>query len=456
MLLLQGLFLLLATLHHHVLGSRGLSTYINPILPGWNSDPSCVFVKEADSTFFCTTPSFLVFPGVPVYASKDLASTIRYSDGVVYIITSYVSFAECYCLKLLLFFSTRDPHKDSAWAQPLSIENPANEIDPDLFFDNIGKVYVSVSAGMWIFEVDLKTGKAGEPFKVWNGTGDRNPEGPRLYKKDIYYYLLLAEGGTETNHSVTIARSRNIRGPYLGDPHNPILTAKNTPNFFQTVGHADIFPEAKGNWWAVALATRSAPAWKSYPMGRETVLVPVEWKGGQFPVIAPVMGRMAARLPPRDKSVRGDGPWWDDDDKISFPPRSKLPKHFVHWRPPVQSLVTVSPPERPGTLKVFPSRVNLTGDSLYNSSMKGIGFVARKQTSSFFEFSVDVAFKPTKTNQEAGISVLLTQWQHIDLGIVNLSNLHGPKREMALRFRVEASGKPGRQVPKTKAIPTPK
>lgn len=287
-------------------------TFHNPILPGWNSDPSCTFVKELDNTFFCTVSSFLAFPGVPVYASKDLvnwklasnaltrpeqlpelsrnsqqnegiwASTIRYHEGTLYLITSYVSWYEGWGPKILLF-TTTDPYDDASWTGPLHVENPANDIDPDLFWDN-GKVYMSVAAGIYVSEIDLSTGTATEPSRVWNGTGDRNPEGPHFYHKDSYF-LMIGEGGTETNHSVTIARSEDFKGPFVGAPQNPILTAKNTDRYFQTVGHADLFQDASGNWWGVALATRSGPDWEIYPMGRETVLFAVNWEEDEWPVL---------------------------------------------------------------------------------------------------------------------------------------------------------------------------
>ncbi|KAF2182261.1 glycoside hydrolase family 43 protein [Zopfia rhizophila CBS 207.26] len=459
-------------------------TYRNPILPGWNSDPSCTFVKEWDNTFFCTTSSFLAFPGIPVFASKDLtnwkfasnalnrpnqlpelsangqqsegiwASTIRFRNGTFYLITSYISFLK-WQPKILLF-TTTDPYDDAAWSDPVHVENPANDIDPDIFWDDDGKTYMAIAAGIYISEINVSTGAATEPFKVWNGTGDRNPEGPHLYKKDDYYYLLIGEGGTETNHSVTIARSRDIRGPYEGYAGNPILTAKNTKEYFQTVGHADLFQDASGNWWGVALATRSGPAWEIYPMGRETVLVPVKWEEGEWPILDPVRGRMSGSLPPTNKDVPGDGPFVDDLDVLNFPPGSAIPRHFVFWRPPKTSLFAVSPPRHPNTLQISPSRVNLSADAAYQPAVDGLGFVARKQTSTLFNYSVDISFKPTAADEEAGVSVFLTQLQHIDLGIVNLPACSGCTLVPKLRFRIEASGKPNTTVQEMTAISVPR
>lgn len=460
-------------------------TFTNPILPGWNSDPSCTFVKEWDSTFFCTTSSFLAFPGVPVYASKDLvnwklasnalnrpqqlpelsqnrgnqnegiwASTIRYRDGVFYLITSYVQFAN-WGPKIILF-TTTDPYDEAAWSQPITIENPAKDIDPDLFWDYDGKLYMSVAAGIYISEIDIETGAATQPVRVWNGTGDRNPEGPHIYHKDDYYYLLIGEGGTETNHSVTIARGHSVTGPFEGYEGNPILTAKNTDQYFQTVGHADLFQDATGNWWGIALATRSGPKWEIYPMGRETVLFAVTWEDGKWPVLDPVHGQMSGPLPPTNKNIPGNGHWIDEADEVDFEPGSVLPKHFFFWRPPQKSLFTISPKGHPNTLAITPSNVNLSATIDWDPDVDGLGFVARKQSATLFNYSIDVSFSPKLDQEEAGISVFLTQLQHIDLSIINLPACNGKTLVPRFRFSVEASGKPNTTVPETIIVPVPK
>ncbi|EAU31779.1 predicted protein [Aspergillus terreus NIH2624] len=354
------------------------STYTNPILPGWHSDPSCTFVPEEDNTFFCTTSSFLTFPGIPVYASKDLihwklvsnvvtrpeqvpeianstsqtqqdglwASTIRYRKGKFYLLTSYVSMVPTFKANGLLF-TTTDIYSDNAWSDPIRFH--IGDIDPDIFWDDDGIAYVSY-AGISQQTIDLETGATGPATKIWAGSGGRTREGPHIYKKDGWYYLCIGEGGTELDHRQTIARSRNVTGPFEGYSGNPILTNANTTEYFQTVGHADLFHDSNGKWWGIALATRSGPAWRVYPMGRETVLFPVTWKEGEWPILEPVRGEMSGwKLPqPRNKKIPGDG---------------------AH---------------------------------------------------TYFTYSVDVSFTPTTEGEEAGVTIFLTQYQHIDLGIVML------------------------------------
>ena len=112
------------------------------------------------------------------------------------------------------------------WSDPIWVKQGG--IDPELFFDEDGKCYFLSTIGqIKLSEIDVKTGKLlTEPKGIFNGLGDSSPEGPHLYKKDGYYYLLIAEGGTEYGHKVMIARSKNIYGPYQINPANPILTHK--------------------------------------------------------------------------------------------------------------------------------------------------------------------------------------------------------------------------------------
>lgn len=269
------------------------STYYNPILPGWNSDPTCT---QVNGTFFCATSTFNAFPGLPIYASNDLinwklishawnrelqlpgvdenttiqqggmfAPTLRYHNGEFYIICTYLAPADERTL-IGTLFKTNNPFDNEAWSQPVLFT--IGGIDPDLFWDDDGKAYMAY-AGIKLRELDIETGATTEPINIWNGTGGSNPEGPHIYKKDDFYYLMIAEGGTELNHMETIARSAKVTGPYEPHEHNPILSNANTTEYFQTVGHADLFQDPKGKWWGVALSTRSGPAWEVYPMGRE-------------------------------------------------------------------------------------------------------------------------------------------------------------------------------------------
>jgi beta-xylosidase len=158
--------------------------------------------------------------------------------------------------------------------------------------------------------VDLKTGALKSNWtNIWNGTGGLAPEGPHFYKRDGYHYLMVAEGGTGEEHMETVARSKDLYGPYDPNPANPILTNANTTEYFQAVGHADLFQDNRGNWWGVSLAVRSGPEYKTWPMGRETILTNVTWTNGTWPVFQhPIKGRMEGwQLPSNVSEIPGEG-----------------------------------------------------------------------------------------------------------------------------------------------------
>ncbi|KAI9150296.1 Non-reducing end alpha-L-arabinofuranosidase BoGH43A [Paramyrothecium foliicola] len=462
------------------------STFFNPVLPGWHSDPSCTRV---DDTFYCVTSTFIAFPGLPVYASKDLinwrlishawnresqlpgiswateeqqqgmyAATIRYHDGEFFVICEYLGIPGGI---IGVVFRTSDPFNDETWSDPVRFS--ADRIDPDLFWDDDGKVYVATH-GILLQEFNLETGELSlPPVSVWNGTGGVWPEGecavfinpttelrtigPHLYKRDGWYYLLIAEGGTELNHAVTIARSKDIWGPYESYVNNPILTNRGTDEYFQTVGHADLFTDVDGNWWGLALATRCGPEYTHYPMGREAVMFPVTWNEGEWPVLQPVRGEMSAwPLPAETRDVPGDGPFNEDPDEYYFNAGSTIPKHFVHWRVPREGVFSTTD----AGLQIVPSRNNLTGipfskTEIELSGQRGLSFVGRRQTHTLFHFSVDVSFSPKEVGEEAGITVFLTQANHIDIGLVLL--------ESGLSLRFNAIGTGG--VHESKTVPVP-
>ncbi|KAF3002148.1 hypothetical protein E8E14_003750 [Neopestalotiopsis sp. 37M] len=469
------------------------TSYTNPILPGWHTDPSCVFAPEWDNTTFCTTSSFLAFPGIPIYASKDLthwrlasnalnrdsqvpelltdlndpdygilAGTLRIHDGVFYLITVWANTA--HELGYFYVFQTTDPYDDAAWSEPLYVPAPGGlrTIDPDIFWDDASGQVVMAFAGSPIGAVylDLATGNTSDVFDLWQSSAGDFAEGPHLYKRDGYYYLLIAQGGTQIGHKAMLARATSLNGPWEEYPANPWLTNSGTDEYFQTVGHADIFQDAEGNWWGVALSTRGGPDLYNasvYPMGRETVLYPVVWQEGEWPVPQQVRGSMDGPLPAQDPDPPGEGDLVDAPDSVDFTPGSSLPKHWVYWRAPAKPEdFTVSPPEQPGTLRLTASRANLTGDAAFQP-LDGLTLIARLQTATYFSFSVDLALGFAQgSGDEAGVSSFLNNDQHVDLGVVYLpgSSSCGALRPH-LRFRATALGKENITIPEDVITPLP-
>lgn len=295
----------------------------NPILTGFYPDPSiCAVGKD----FYLVNSTFAYFPGLPVFHSTDLihweqignaldrpdqiclegcrhsqgiyAPTIRYHEGTFYLVTTYSSGPGSFIL------TAKDPA--GPWSDPYWLGEDAPGIDPSLFFDEDGRCYYVGTrpnpAGVryngdweiWVQELDLHTMKlTGESHAVWKGALKNViwPEGPHLYKHDGYYYLMNAEGGTGPDHCVSIARSEQVYGPYVGNPDNPILTHRHLGRNYPVTcaGHGDLVEDADGNWYMVLLACR--PRQGHTLLGRETFLAKVVWENG-WPVVNPGVGRL--------------------------------------------------------------------------------------------------------------------------------------------------------------------
>ncbi|KAJ4293147.1 hypothetical protein N0V90_008429 [Kalmusia sp. IMI 367209] len=303
--------------------------YENPIVPGFAPDPSVVLV---DSIYYLVTSSFHIFPGIPIYASEDLQSwklighginrsnqlslenattnyvtldtghgmagtgglyapTIRHHDGIFYIVcTNCISFPDGTGKSDNFIISTKNIWSGD-WSDPMYF--PFKGIDPDLYFDDDGRAYVQ---GSWRidrtkqpsctikqYEIDIATGSPlEEPREIWGGFARYDTEGPHIYKKDRWYYLLVAEGGTFEHHMLSIARSQLIQGPYETGPANPVMTADRKKEYVQNVGHGEIFQDVDGQWWAAVLGLRDEAGW---PLGRETFLTPVSWPEGEWPTV---------------------------------------------------------------------------------------------------------------------------------------------------------------------------
>lgn len=279
--------------------------FSNPIIPGFYPDPS---ICRVDSDYYIVNSTFEYFPGVPLFHSRDLvnweqlgyvldrpsqlkikggniwggiyAPTIRHNDGVFYMITTNNSDRGNFLVH------TTDP-KSGNWSDPVWLTQKG--IDPSLYFED-DRCYMVSNPGdaIWLCEIDPLSGRQLTESKIiWRGTGGRYPEGPHIYKRDGWYYLMISEGGTEYGHKVTIARSRDINGPYESNPANPILTHINRnaqSNPIQGVGHADMVEAPDGTWWLVCLGFRINGE-QHHVLGRETFLAPVRWTDEGWPVV---------------------------------------------------------------------------------------------------------------------------------------------------------------------------
>ncbi len=391
-----------------------LVTYHNPVIPGFFSDPSVCRVGE---DYYLISSTFEYFPGVPVFHSKDLvnweqigycihrkeqlpmginifAATIRYHQGTFYMITTNLA-----AMGGNFYVTATDPA--GPWSDPIWIDAPG--IDPDLFFDDDGKAYV-ISSPFILFEIDLETGEfLTEGRKIWNGTGGRYAEGPHIYKKDGYYYLMGAEGGTEEAHSETIARSHSIWGPYTDNPANPILAHANAAgqgNPIQGVGHADMIQAHDGSRWIVFHGYRTVTRGAHHILGRETCLAPVTWPKNGWPV---VNGNGTATVDMTCPTLPLH-PFEDPPARVEFDSES-LGLEWNYVRLPEYDHYGLDANE--GVLR-------LTGSAVKIGERGSPTFVGRRLQDMNFTATTEFGFDPGKDNEEAGM-ILLNESTHFDL-----------------------------------------
>ena len=290
----------------HVVTRR--SGAVRPIISGFHPDPTICRVGE---DYYLATSSFEYFPGAPIFHSRDLvtwqqignildrrsqfrlgnggpstgiyAGTLRHHDGRFWFITTNVSeFGEGH-----LLVHAEDPA--GSWSEPILIPE-AMGIDPDLAWDEDGTCYLTwhvldfTRGGYGIRQapIDLTTGRfQEEAYPVWQGSGMAAAEGPHLYQIGEYWYLVLAEGGTERGHAVTVARASSPRGPFEACPWNPVFTHRSSTHPVQNVGHADLVQTPEGDWAAVYLGARTRGSTPGFHvLGRETFLAGVDWSDG--------------------------------------------------------------------------------------------------------------------------------------------------------------------------------
>jgi beta-xylosidase len=341
--------------------------YRNPVIPGFHPDPS---VCRVGGDYYLATSSFTYFPGVPIFHSTDLvtwtqlgnvldrptqldlhgtswlsqgvyAPTLRHHDGRFRLITTLCDDTG----RHTFLVTAADPA--GPWSDPVPVGG-IDGIDPDLAWDDEGRCWVHTSdtwgGRILRHRVDDATGEVLDgPVATWSGTGMQYPEAPHLLRRDGVWYLLIAEGGTERGHAVSIARGPSPEGPWEPCPANPIVSHRSTDRPIQNTGHADLVEAPDGSWWMVLLGVRPQGVTPGFHvLGRETFLAPVSWHDGW-----PVVDDLALEMPgPAGAFV---SPTRDDFDAPALHPQ------WVSLRGPVASTVD----ERPGWLTLHGTRATL-------------------------------------------------------------------------------------------------
>lgn len=410
----------------------------NPILTGFYPDPSICRVGE---DYYLVTSSFAYFPGLPIFHSRDLvhftqighgiteenildykecetslglwAPTIRYHEGTFYIINTFVSEGR-EARRDNFIITAKDPK--GPWTSPVFIEG-ADGIDPSLFFDEDGSLWYTGNFieshpqyeghhGIYLAKLDPETFQfVGERHVIWDGalTHSKWIEAPHLYKKDGWYYLMVAEGGTFVNHSVMMARSRSIEGPYEPCPRNPIVTHRHLPldHEISVVGHGDLIETQNGEWWMVLLGVRNYEE-HHFNTGRETCLLPIRWMEDGWPMADSENGLVNTRERMPDlPAVRVFKE--SRCDQFEEPHLSYIWNTIHEVRKPFYSLT-----EREGWL----------GIQLKKEVMEEIGspaFIGRRQEHPSFMARTKMDFEPLTVTDEAGICVLQDDRYHYSL-----------------------------------------
>ncbi len=405
----------------------------NPILPGFHPDPSIV---RAGDDYYIANSTFEWFPGVRIHHSRDLANwrpvgyaltresqlymagnpdsggiwapCLSWSDGKFYLIYTDVKVRAGPFKDTPNYLVTAE-HIEGPWSEPVFLN--AGGFDPSLFHDDDGRSWLvnmiwdfranrHSFAGIALREYSKDQKRlVGQTVNIFAGTSLRITEGPHIYKRNGYYYLMTAEGGTGWNHAVTMARARSLSGPYEVDPDNPMLTSRETGAVLQKAGHASLVETPDGEPYLVHLCSRPVGESRRCTLGRETAVQKCRWtedgwlrlhSGGRSPEVtvgAPALAPWPVERPPRR----------DDFDA------SRLSPEFQTLRVPFDSS-WASLSERPGWLRLYgrESTVSRHAQSL----------VARRVVSTYCEASVRFEFEPESFQQMAGLIAFYNTTAH--------------------------------------------
>jgi len=400
-------------------------TIHNPILRGFNPDPSIVRVGD---DYYIATSTFEWYPGVQIHHSRDLvnwrlaarplnrpeqldlrgnpdsggvwAPCLTFADGLFWLAYSDVKRREGN-FKDVHNYVVTSPSIEGPWSDPVYLNSSG--FDPSLFHDEDGRKWVvnlvwdhrarpTKFGGILLQEFDPRAGKViGEAVNIFRGSPLGLTEGPHLYRRNGYYYLITAEGGTGYRHALSMARSRSITGPYELHPDWHVVTSRFFPDTeLQRGGHGDMVETQDGECYVVHLTGRPLAGLNRCPLGRETAIQKAQWGDDGWLRLCgnpmePKTEVPAPSLPPHPfpaESARHD---FDVPD---------LPAAFQWLRTPY--------PERIFSLTARPGFLRLTGRESVGSWFEQ-ALVARRQTAFAYDAETVVEARPKNYQQMAGL-----------------------------------------------------
>jgi len=429
--------------------------FYNPILQGCYPDPA---ITRKGDDYYLVCSSFAVFPGVPIFHSKDLVnwtqighvldrvSQLNVSDtgisaGVYAPGITYNPYNDTFYMIVTAFSTgggniivkTKDPSK--GWSEPYKLN--FNGIDPSIFFDDNGKAYIVHNDApdrgkelynghrvikVWEYDVEKDQIIPGTDKIIVDGGVDlsKKPiwiEAPHIYKKAGKYYLMCAEGGTGDWHSEVIFISDSPKGPFVPAPSNPILTQRHFPkdriNKIDWAGHADLVEGPNGKYYGVFLAIR--PNEKNrVNSGRETFILPVDWSG-VFPVFENGLVPMEPKLkmPKGVENKTGKDGFFPNGNftfKDDFTTK-KLDYRWVGLRGPREEFITITK----NGLQINPFETNI-------KEVKPTSTLFQRQQHSNFLFTTTLKYTPTSEKDLAGIVCLQSERFNYVFGITRKGN----------------------------------
>lgn len=411
--------------------------FYSPILQGCYPDPS---ITRKGDDYYLVNSSFSMFPGVPIFTSKDLvnwkqvghvldrpsqlkveksgvsqgiyAPDIKYNkhNDTFYMITTQIASGIGN-----MVVKTKDPAKGWSEVQKLNFDG----IDPSIFFDDDGKAYIVHNDAppkgteqynghrvikMWDYDLEKDQVVAGSDKIIVNGGVDLSQkpiwiEGPHLYKKNGKYFLMCAEGGTGGNHSEVIFMSDSPKGPFVPAGNNPILTQRYFPkdrkDKVDWAGHADLVETPDGKYYGVFLAIRPNVN-NRVNSGRETFILPVDWSG-TYPVfqngLVPMKPKL--KLPEGVKNEKGQNGFFPNgnftySDKLTD---KNLDYRWIAMRGPRENFISISK----NGVKINPFETNI-------NALAPVSALFHRLQHEDFETSVTLDFKPKSEKELAGIT----------------------------------------------------
>ncbi|USQ86192.1 glycoside hydrolase family 43 protein [Streptomyces phaeoluteigriseus] len=409
----------------------------NPVLAGFEPDPCAVRVGD---DYYLVTSTFEWYPGVRIHHSRDLlhwrclggaldskrlldlrgvpdsggiwAPGLSYVDGLFHLVFTVVdTFGEGW--KDVTNHLTTAPNAEGPWSDPVLLHSRG--FDTSLFHDEDGSSWMlnmrfdwrpehTSFAGVQLQPFDRVLRRpTGEPRMIFTGTAVGVTEGPHLYRKDGWYYLVTAEGGTGYDHQTTVARSRSVAGPYETDPAGPMITARHDPSLaLQKAGHCSLVETQDGTWYAAHIVARPYSERGRCVLGRETALQPVRWSEDGWPRIEggiPAVEVPAPALPPAPvpgvaETDRFDGPRLGPD-----------------WS-------TLRRPAGPDWVRLSPGRLRISGGQS-PGTRHAPSLVARRVTDPYCSLETEVTFEPFSLGHMAGLTAYYNtrNWHYLHLAV---------------------------------------